>query len=424
MGQLANLPALPGYEAKSEQLSIAQSSTRMTIEAAEEVDITTFSEELFSILARYPEQEDMFIVRWETNLNVAKLVFTSFLDEIVASDETQIVGKIGTSLVQLQLETGVFRALLRETTETGMKNAWKLLVDRLLKNISGAKPELSETDEETDDDGEAKEAQQDKKQTNVAAHEEESFDVAAFAQLMKEMSSAAGPEETWKDWDDHQLQVAFQLGRELVAKLAMDVDFTQRTAGQSTWDAKQLVKTAVGMQYSQIPLGKSDYTRTGLVMLLDISGSCAEQAEMFAAIAAGAIGEGMTVFFGGNGDVYPLPMKTLRRFSSYHTAKAVVEQELRRILGPAAKPCWTFAEFVARIQPNRLIIFGDWDGRRQYVQAAKKQRQHNWYWFCNQQNGDNISEPCSEPQSGWTTRNYFSRILEPQALAKALRQVK
>lgn len=175
------------------------------------------------------------------------------------------------------------------------------------------------------------------------------------------------------------------------------------------------------MQYSRIPEAKADYARTGLVMLLDISDSCSQQAEMFAAIAAGAAGENVTVFFGVNGYAFQRPMKIGRRFSSYSAAQAVVKQEIEKSQESGYLTC---AEFVAHVRPSRLIIFGDWDGKEQYVEAAKKQRRHGWFWFCNEARERHVSKPGSEPPNGWTIRNYFSRVVDPQALANALRKVR
>ena len=412
--QAASFPALPGYQAEFGKISTKQTETRLQVEIEEEVDILAFSKKLSEILAQYPEQEDTFTVRWEQKLCTFKgLIFASMLDHVVSSDETQIVGKIGNSLVQYQKETGLFRALLRESTAQGMLNSWELVLNRLLENAQSLNLPLPADGKTAEGEGKSK-AEEGNAQKAAKAEEGEPSDAeATLMRMLNQLASPAIPVEKWADWEDHQLQVAFQLGRQMVAKLAMDQDFSQKVAGYGGWDAKQLVKTAVGMQYSHIPEAQSSYAKTGLTMLLDISDSCSAQAEMFAAIAAGAANGDVTIYVGGNGFAYTTPLKIGRRFSSYASAKEAIEREIDRIPNDMCG----FSQFVANVQSSRLIIFGDWDGKSQYEEAAKKNKNHGWYWFCNEDEGNSIPR-------GWTTKNYFPNIMEPQALSIALRKVR
>lgn len=171
------------------------------------------------------------------------------------------------------------------------------------------------------------------------------------------------------------------------------------------------------MQYSRIPSATRSYAKEGLTILLDISPSCAEQAEMFAAIAAGAIGGGAQVYFSYNGFSYKEPLRATKRFASYAQAQAWVTREVRRI---EQSGNISFEEFVRRTNPSRLVVFGDWDGKSQYEKVACRKRGHNWYWFSNeardQRDGDKIP-------LGWSRKSYLPNILDPQTLVKALRKV-
>lgn len=220
----------------------------------------------------------------------------------------------------------------------------------------------------------------------------------------------------WADWENHALEVAFKAGRELVTKLASDVDFSQRTVGCGVWDGRRLVKQAAGMQYSRIPSTTKSYAKEGLTILLDVSPSCAEQAEMFAAIAAGALGDGVQVFFSYNGSSYKEPLRATKCFSSYFQAKAWVVSEVRRI---EQSGNLSFEEFVRRTNPTRLVIFGDWDGKYQYEKVACHKRGHKWYWFSNEARG----RQGEEIPLGWSRKSYLPNILDPQTLVKALRKV-
>lgn len=250
---------------------------------------------------------------------------------------------------------------------------------------------------------------------------EETLEVAnpELESALTAFSNQPTPIEEWEDWETHQLEVAFQCGRELVRKLAEDMDFTQRVEGQSVWDVRSLTKHALAMQHGRIPQAKLSYSKVGLTMLLDISGSCASEAEMFAAIAAGALSDGVKIYFGENGHAYRMPLRFSKVFTSYSQAKAWIEKEIERV---TAGKEWQFGELVKAVSPQRLIIFGDWDGLscNQYQQVTSRHKRQGWYWFCN----ETRFPIAGEAPAGWTPRNYFPQITTTQKLVSALKRVR
>ncbi len=222
-----------------------------------------------------------------------------------------------------------------------------------------------------------------------------------------------------------ELEIAFQKGRELIAKLAAEEDFAAKIVGPARWDAKQLAREVVRMHHPHIPSARYDRPREAdIVMLLDISGSCAEQAEMFMAIAAGAVNYGVRIFVGYNGSCRCSPMQPPKRLPrKYEQAKTWVQSEVERVSGwdnQVAVGEWSFREFVEEIRPKTLVIFGDWDGIDQYQDVVPDPKFHStkFFWFANEGRRDD-----SRPPKGLTKKNYFSHVYSPKDLVRALRRL-
>jgi hypothetical protein len=224
-----------------------------------------------------------------------------------------------------------------------------------------------------------------------------------------------------------ELEIAFQKGRELILKLAAEEDFTRRVSGQQRWDAKTLLRDVVSYRHPRIPSDRYDRPREAdIVMLLDISGSCAQQAEMFMAIAAGAVGQGVRIYVGYNGSARAAAMEPPKRLPrSYDQAKAWVQQEINRVSGwDNARTIgeWSFRQFVEEVKPKTLIIFGDWDGINQYQRVVKdpKVRSTRFFWFANE-GGCGYH---TETPEKWTRKSYFPGVYTPRDLVKALRKIR
>lgn len=228
-----------------------------------------------------------------------------------------------------------------------------------------------------------------------------------------------------------ELEVAFKKAGELVKKLAAEEDLTARVAGRSRWDAKALTHAVVSYRHPRVPSSRYDRPKEAdIVILLDISGSCAAQAEMFMAIASGAVGNGVRIFVGYNGSARASAMTPpKRRIRSYAKAKAWVQSEVNRVSGwhNAAIGEWSFRQLVEEVKPKTLIIFGDWDGIDQYTPVARDPKFHStkFFWFANEGNGSwRVENAGSEVPQGWTRKSYFSGIYRPQDLVKALRRIR
>lgn len=229
-----------------------------------------------------------------------------------------------------------------------------------------------------------------------------------------------------------ELEIAFLKSRELIEKLAAEEDFTARMAGASRWDAKALTRAVVSYRHPQIPSSRYDRPREAdIVLLLDISGSCAQQAEMFMAIAAGAVGNGVRVYVGYNGSARACALTPpKRRPRRYEEAKAWVQSEVSRVSGWENGTYygeWMFAQFVEEVKPKTLIIFGDWDGIDQYQQVCHqaKYRSTQFFWFANEGlDSWRAQRAESGIPAGWNRKNYFPGVYAPRDLVQALRKVK
>lgn len=224
-----------------------------------------------------------------------------------------------------------------------------------------------------------------------------------------------------------ELEVAFRKASELLKKFAAEEEITKRQDGPVRWDAEKLVKSVVSCRYQQIPSSKYEHPKEAdICILLDISGSCAEQAEMFMAIGAGSIGANVKVFVGYNGNCRASAMQLPRRsLRNYRSAKVWVQEEVDRVSGwhnQNAIGEWDFEQFLKETQPKTVIIFGDWDGINQYEKAIKnpKFRKTKFFWFANEGDFDrNIRIP-----KGWTNKNYFPAVYRPQDFIRVLRKIK
>jgi len=179
-----------------------------------------------------------------------------------------------------------------------------------------------------------------------------------------------------------EMEIAFIKGRELIRKMAAEPDFSAKTPGSNHWDAAKIARMFVSYQHER--LNKTKFNRpkeADIVMLMDISGSCAKQAEMFMAITAGAIGPGVRIHTGFNGWAKVEPLQTPdRRIPSYSKGLAWIQKEQNRQRDHSDS--LTFVQFLDLTKPKTCIIFGDWDGRQEY-KAITKYRHIQFFWFCN-----------------------------------------
>jgi len=229
-----------------------------------------------------------------------------------------------------------------------------------------------------------------------------------------------------------ELEIAFKKASELLKKFAAEEEITARRDGTARWDAEKLVRSIVTYRHQRIPSSKYKHPKEAdICILLDISGSCAQQAEMFMAIAAGSIGSGVRVFVGYNGSCRACAMDPpKRRIRSYAQAKPWVQSEVERVSGwhnASSIGEWSFDQFLNEAAPKTVIIFGDWDGIDQYMAAVRnpKFRNTKFFWFANEDYGSwrSVDAEVRIPD-GFTTKNYMPGIFTPRDFVKALRRLK
>lgn len=229
-----------------------------------------------------------------------------------------------------------------------------------------------------------------------------------------------------------ELEIAFKKASELLKKFAAEEEITARKDGTARWDAEKLVRSVVTYRHQRIPSAKYEYPKEAdICILLDISGSCAQQAEMFMAIAAGTIGSGVRVFVGYNGSCRAAAMNPpKRRIHNYAQAKPWVQAEVERVSGwdnAVVIGEWEFAQFLEEVKPKTVIIFGDWDGVDQYTAAIKNTsfRDIKFFWFANEGYGSwRVDNATSQIPEGFTKKNYVSGIFNPRDFVKALRKLR
>lgn len=231
-----------------------------------------------------------------------------------------------------------------------------------------------------------------------------------------------------------ELEIAFRKASELLRKFANEEDLTKRSDGNARWDARVLVRNVVAYRHPRIPSSKYERPKNAdICILLDISGSCAQQAEMFMAIAAGSIGCGVRVFVGYNGSCRACEMQSPeRRILHYDQAKPWVQAEVQRVAGwQNARGIgeWSFEQFLEEIEPKTVIIFGDWDGIDQYTGAVQKPRfkKIRFFWFANEDFGRRRrgnSECEDRIPKGFTKKNYVPGVFTPRDFASALKRLK
>jgi hypothetical protein len=229
-----------------------------------------------------------------------------------------------------------------------------------------------------------------------------------------------------------ELEIAFKKASELLKKFAAEEEITARRDGTARWDAEKLVRALVTYRHQRIPSSKYEHPKEAdICILLDISGSCAQQAEMFMAIAAGSIGSGVRVFVGYNGSCRACAMdQPKRRIRSYTQAKPWVQSEVARVAGwnnATTIGEWNFEQFLDEAEPKTVIIFGDWDGVDQYTASVKNPKFGNirFFWFANEGYGSWRSANAENRiPDGFTTKNYVPGIFTPRDFVKALRKLK
>ena len=225
------------------------------------------------------------------------------------------------------------------------------------------------------------------------------------------------------DWERENspaiLETVFKKGSELIRKFANEEDVSNKVFGTQKWDAKEAVMRSVKFRHQDIPYAKYEYLKEAdITICIDISYSCAEQAEMFAAIAAGSVGNGVKVYIGYNGSVRMKELSTpTNRLKSYSHAKSWLASELANITG------WENShideldvdEFVRVNPPKLMIVFGDFDGLYEYERAVKIARQTKFIWFAN--------EPAGKIPMGFNKKNYIPGIFKPHDFIRALKKI-
>lgn len=233
------------------------------------------------------------------------------------------------------------------------------------------------------------------------------------------------------DFENHQtpaeIEIAFKKGKELIKKLSAEPDFSSKSASHlKYWDANKLAKNIATYGHTKIPVSKWDRPLVAdIAILLDISGSCSQQSEMFMAIAAGAIGEGVRIFVGYNGSCRSSEMVAPKNpIRSYATAKTWVQSELDRVSGwhnDESIGNWSFEEFIKNVKPKTLIVFGDFDGLDQYGDVFDKPKNRNsikFFWFAN----EGIVPECMPYMKN--QKNYFPNVFTPRDLVESLKRVR
>lgn len=219
-----------------------------------------------------------------------------------------------------------------------------------------------------------------------------------------------------------QMEIVFKKGKELLEKFANEEDVSQKITGTQKWDAKKVILCSVKFQHQKISDAKYEYQKEAdIVVYLDISGSCYEQSEMFAAIGSSVIGPNVAVYVGYNGYVRKKPLAPpKKRLSNYSQALAWARKEIEEIEGWGNRweiGEWDFVEFIKLHSPKTAIIFGDFDGLEMYEEAVEVAKNCKFYWFAN------VSS-WVDPPKGFNNKNFFKEVFEPKDFLKVLRALR
>lgn len=218
-------------------------------------------------------------------------------------------------------------------------------------------------------------------------------------------------------YTEADLEVAFKKGREILARLADEFDFTAYLDGQAIWNVEKLTGTVVAKNYQNIAACKSDRPlEANLTVVVDLSPSCLRESQMFLAIAAGVIKEGVEIYLGSNGDAVPLPLPLPRRtFRKYANARNWIAAKTQEFLSGKGV---SFDELMVGKTPRLVLILGDHDGVDQYTWAMQKYKTTRFIWLCNEK------DEHADPPEGWSRRNYFPGLDTPSSLISILRRLK
>jgi len=221
-----------------------------------------------------------------------------------------------------------------------------------------------------------------------------------------------------------ELEVVYRKAGELMKLFANEENLTERIHGAARWDAKTIARRAVTYKHHRIPQAKFQRPKEAdIVLLMDISGSCAAQAEMFMAISAACVGPEVAVYIGYNGCARKQPLTAPKRKPrSYAKAKAWVSEEVANLQGWDKQQTigeWQFREFVEEVRPKTLLIFGDFDGRDLYCPVGRdpKFKDVDFFWIAN------VNAQSGVPE-GFTQKNYIPNIFGPQDFLAALRKIR
>ncbi len=218
-----------------------------------------------------------------------------------------------------------------------------------------------------------------------------------------------------------ELDAVYRKASRLLEHFTNEMLISERVAGNAHWDAITIAKDSVTYHQTRIPSAKYSHPQKepNVVLLLDISGSCASQAEMFMAIAAGCIGPNVACYLSFNGVAYDKPLEVPpRKPRFYMQAKSWVNQELQNVISsnPDELP---FKEFVLSVEPKTIIVFGDFDGIDLYQEVINdtKFRNVEIFWFANENSSRGVPK-------GFTKKNYVSDIFEPKDFLRALKRIR
>ncbi|NND65285.1 MAG: hypothetical protein HKM24_04885 [Gammaproteobacteria bacterium] len=204
---------------------------------------------------------------------------------------------------------------------------------------------------------------------------------------------------------------------------AFEIDFTRRIEGQNHWSAERIVQTMLRRRPHRLRDAK--YARpmdVDVALVVDVSGSCEPQANMFMAIAAGCIGPNVKVYVSFNGVIIPQALRPpTHRPNDYTDATAWVQQAFDEVQASSDFNL-EFSEFVSQEQPKTVIILGDHDGIDLYRTAVAdpRNRSRKFFWIANVVD----SNPPEFIPEGFNAKNYIADVMEPKDFIRAVKKLR
>lgn len=149
--QIGHFPTLQtddlGFVTELKIVSLVEDQFGVRVEIVVDTAIEDLAPELEQILEAYPVTGvGSWVMSWEADADgFDPEAFCESLD-VTHRSPTEILGVLGESTqVQLDLEQGVIRALIRTDVAQAMQKAWSEFVDWLNSVVSGMEPESGHT---------------------------------------------------------------------------------------------------------------------------------------------------------------------------------------------------------------------------------------------------------------------------------------